>query len=61
MASTALSASAHARTAADTFDATKASDNATVSDYAAPVLPGGVANPDFLRTVPVAVDFVTGQ
>jgi len=60
VASTALSASARARTAADSFDATEAADNATVSDYAALVLPGGVANPDFLRTVPAAVDFVTG-
>ena len=47
-------------TAADTFEATTAADNAIVADYAALVLPGGVANPDFLRTVPAAVDFVRG-
>ena len=47
-------------TAADTFEATKAADSVNVSAYAALVLPGGVANPDFLRTVPAAVDFVRG-
>jgi protease I len=47
-------------TPADTFEATKAVDNVNVSDYAALVLPGGVANPDLLRTVPAAVDFVEG-
>jgi protease I len=47
-------------TPADTFEATKAVDNVHVGDYAALVLPGGVANPDFLRTVPAAVDFVRG-
>jgi protease I len=47
-------------TAADTFEATKAVDNVNVGDYAALVLPGGVANPDFLRTVTAAVDFVQG-
>ncbi len=47
-------------TAADTFEATKAADQVNVGDYAALVLPGGVANPDFLRTAPAAVDFVRG-
>ena len=32
--------------------------NASVADYDALVLPGGVANPDFLRTDPDAVSFV---
>ncbi|GAB2613281.1 peptidase C56 PfpI [Paractinoplanes abujensis] len=32
--------------------------NASVADYDALVLPGGVANPDFLRTNPDAVAFV---
>jgi protease I len=43
---------------ADTFavDATVAS--ADVADYDALVLPGGVANPDYLRTQPEAVSFV---
>lgn len=36
-------------TAADTFEATVASADADVGDYAALVLPGGVANPDQLR------------
>ena len=34
--------------------------DARVTDYAALVLPGGVANPDQLRTVPEAVAFVRG-
>lgn len=45
-------------TAADTFEATKSADSVGQSDYAALVLPGGVANPDILRTVPAAVNFV---
>ena len=32
--------------------------DADINDYAALVLPGGVANPDNLRAVPEAVDFV---
>ncbi len=44
-------------TPADTFDADKAADSVSASDYAALVLPGGVANPDFLRTNDAAVAF----
>ena len=36
----------------------KAVKNADISDYDALVLPGGVANPDFLRTDPDVVRFV---
>ncbi|HZN80491.1 MAG TPA: type 1 glutamine amidotransferase domain-containing protein [Mycobacterium sp.] len=45
-------------TPADTFEADKAADRVSSSDYAALVLPGGVANPDFLRTNDAAVAFV---
>jgi protease I len=45
-------------TPADTFEADKAADSVSASDYAALVLPGGVANPDFLRTNDAAVAFV---
>jgi protease I len=45
-------------TPADTFDADKAADNVSASDYAALVLPGGVANPDNLRMNDGAVAFV---
>src|SRR4029077_12222928 len=45
-------------TPADTFEADKAADSVSASDYAALVLPGGVANPDFLRTNDGAVAFV---
>ncbi|MGB3353332.1 MAG: type 1 glutamine amidotransferase domain-containing protein [Mycobacterium sp.] len=45
-------------TAADTFDAQKAADDAQVSDYAGLVLPGGVANPDNLRMNTSAVAFI---
>ena len=44
--------------AADTFEATVAVADADPADYAALVLPGGVANPDQLRTDPAAVSFV---
>ncbi len=44
-------------TPADTFEADKAADGVFASDYAALVLPGGVANPDFLRTNDAAVAF----
>lgn len=44
-------------TPADTFEADKAADSVSASDYAALVLPGGVANPDFLRTNDAAVSF----
>jgi protease I len=43
---------------ADTFDADKAAGDADTADYAGLVLPGGVANPDFLRTNSDAVGFV---
>jgi len=44
-------------TPADIFEADKAADSVSASDYAALVLPGGVANPDFLRTNDAAVAF----
>jgi protease I len=44
-------------TPADTFEADKAADSVSASDYAALVLPGGVANPDFLRANDAAVAF----
>jgi protease I len=47
-------------TTADTFEAEKAADDARAGDYAGLVLPGGVANPDFLRTNSAAVAFVKG-
>ncbi len=43
---------------ADTFDATEAVGDVNADDYDALVLPGGVANPDILRTVPEAVEFI---
>lgn len=43
---------------ADTFPVDKVVGEATVEDYVGLALPGGVANPDFLRTVPDAVQFV---
>ena len=45
-------------TPADVFDADVAADDADVADYVGLVLPGGVANPDRLRTDPDAVAFV---
>jgi protease I len=45
---------------ADTFEAEKSADSVSASDYAALVLPGGVANPDFLRTNASAVAFTKG-
>ena len=47
-------------TAADTFEADKSADDVSASDYAALVLPGGVANPDYLRTNGDAVAFAKG-
>jgi protease I len=44
-------------TQADTFEADKAADAVTASEYDGLVLPGGVANPDFLRTQASAVQF----
>jgi protease I len=45
-------------TPADTFEADVAADDADVTDYVGLVLPGGLANPDRLRTDPDAVAFV---
>ncbi len=45
-------------TPADVFESDIAADDADVTDYAGLVLPGGVANPDFLRTDADAVAFV---
>ena len=42
---------------ADTFPVDATVDDTTVDGYDALVLPGGVANPDFLRTQPDAVAF----
>ena len=42
---------------ADTFDVDDSVDAVSAADYDALVLPGGVANPDFLRTQPPAVAF----
>jgi protease I len=42
----------------DTFPVDKTVSDASVDDYDGLVLPGGVANPDFLRTDPEAVQFV---
>jgi len=42
---------------ADTFRVDRAIGDADPADYDALVLPGGVANPDKLRTVPEAVQF----
>ena len=44
----------------DTFDVDVVVASAEVADYAALVLPGGVANPDLLRTIPDVVQ-VVGQ
>jgi protease I len=44
-------------TPADTFEADKSADSVSSSDYTGLVLPGGVANPDFLRTNEAAVAF----
>jgi protease I len=42
----------------DTFTPDRAVGDADVGDYDGLVLPGGVANPDQLRTEPAAVEFV---
>ena len=42
---------------ADTFPVDATVDSADAASYAGLVLPGGVANPDFLRTQPAAVAF----
>jgi protease I len=43
---------------ADTFDVDVKLEDANPNDYDALVLPGGVRNPDVLRTIPEAVEFV---
>jgi protease I len=43
---------------ADTFDVDVTVDDADADSFDGLVLPGGVANPDFLRTQPAAVAFV---
>ncbi len=45
---------------ADRFAVDATVDEVSVEDFAGLVLPGGVANPDFLRTVPQAVRFARG-
>lgn len=42
----------------DTYPVDRTVDQVSVDDYDALVLPGGVANPDVLRTDPNAVEFV---
>ena len=43
---------------ADTFDVDRTLEDANPDYYDALVLPGGVRNPDVLRTIPEAVEFV---
>jgi protease I len=45
---------------ADTFPADKAASDVSADDYDGLMLPGGVANPDNLRTHPEAIEFVQG-
>jgi protease I len=45
---------------ADTFDVDRPVGEVDASEYDALVLPGGVANPDQLRTKPEALEFVRG-
>ena len=45
---------------ADTFDVDETVESADVSAYDGLVLPGGVANPDQLRTIPAAVKLAKG-
>jgi protease I len=44
----------------DTFDVDRAVGEADAAEYDGLVLPGGVANPDQLRTKPEALEFVRG-
>jgi protease I len=44
----------------ESFTIDRTVDSVTAGDYDGLVLPGGVANPDFLRTQRTAVDFVDG-
>jgi protease I len=50
----------HHLDAGDTFDVDTTVDQTSPGDYDALVLPGGVSNPDFLRTQPAAVAFAKG-
>ncbi len=43
----------------DSFKVDRTFDEANPDDYDALLLPGGVMNPDKLRTIPAAVEFVT--
>ncbi len=45
---------------ADTFPVDATVEEVSAADFDGLVLPGGVANPDFLRTVPEAVGFAKG-
>ncbi|MEV4254277.1 type 1 glutamine amidotransferase domain-containing protein [Spirillospora sp. NPDC049652] len=45
---------------ADTFDVDSTVEDSGPGDYDGLVLPGGVANPDLLRTLPKAVEFTRG-
>jgi len=45
---------------ADTFSVDKTASDANAGDYDALVLPGGVANPDRLRTEEDVIGFITG-
>ncbi len=45
---------------ADTFTVDETLSDADAAKFDGLVLPGGVANPDHLRTIPEAVDFVRG-
>ncbi|MEU8383881.1 type 1 glutamine amidotransferase domain-containing protein [Streptosporangium sp. NPDC048865] len=45
---------------ADTFPVDATAGEVSAADFDGLVLPGGVANPDFLRTVPEAVGFAKG-
>jgi protease I len=45
---------------ADVFQADRGVDEVDASEYDGLVLPGGVANPDILRTVDAAVEFTRG-
>ena len=43
---------------ADTFEVDKTVGEVSAADYDGVILPGGVANPDNLRTIPAAVEFL---
>jgi protease I len=53
-----IQAVSHDTEAAGTFDPDHAVGDVSAEDFAALILPGGVANPDKLRLVPEAVAFV---